>query len=294
MRECSITTIGFHRELIRAKGVVVATCLMVCFLLAVDASAGPIAYRIFNHPNGNQIQGTVDQDGYILRLDHNGQVNTFNGNHTSVFFQWDSDANPVEATITGLITHNESGSTSFYDTNDDVWQIDATFQKVALTDEAPGTPWYDPHAVNETYNDMFSDLLADANFPDRAVERSDNYSADVARIYWELFNFTLTPLSGSPAYQGPTIWDEFPNNGSKLFFIQYRWRLWGGAYSGDEFSVLGAAGWAEEADDVGTAGTQDFLFVVDTVPTPEPGSVAGMAAIGILGLLRLYRRRQRK
>jgi|GEM_PF-3093755 len=251
-----------------------------------SAEADPVTYQIFNHPDGSQIQHSTNSDGYILRLDidHKNQVNTFNANNTTgVYFSWDNDVNRNYATMHGFVTHNESGSTSGYDANDDVYRIEALFRFPQFTDVNGANPkWWGNNDGDDVYNDMIADLLADANNPQRSVERDKSSTSDVARIFWSRVDVELTLVTDNPGgqqYTGPTRWDEF---GPDMFF-QYDWRLWD-----DSFDAVAAAGWLEKAYDRGPKGVNDFLFIFGD-PVPEPASL-GLLALGSVMLIRRRRR----
>lgn len=235
--------------------------------LATTAQADPITYQIFNHPDGNEIDVDVDTDGYVLRLDVSG-VNTFNANApgTAVFFRWEPGTGM--ASIFGTVIHNESG---------EIWMIDAELSTVLLTDSDMVTPWYGSNDTDETYDDMFQDLLANMD----GSGSSEDFSTDEARIYFTNISLTLTTSLVSPTYMGPTSWVQFPNDPSdKRFFIQYNWR------TGE--SVLGGTGWlkVEGTNDDPPGCCQDFLFIVGTTPVPEPSAVfllgLGLAVLGVV------------
>jgi hypothetical protein len=257
-------------------------------LSSVSAIAGPI-YQVSNHPDGGEIDIGVDEDGYALRLDVGG-VNTFNANHSVLTFSWEPGLST--AVLSGLVTHNESGPTDGFDAGDDLWTVEALFQAVTLTDE-PAVPWFGVNPPELTYDDMLADLLADANFPDPGAERSIDFDSSVARIYFELIHLTLSTGVSDPVYDGPTVWDEFPNSPDKQFFIQYRWRLWEPQYSGSHFDLLSGNGWLEASPDSGTPSgcCQDFIFVLgDRSEVPEPGS----GAVLLLGIAAAFAARPRR
>jgi hypothetical protein len=244
------------------------------FLSVIRADATVVTYQVRNHPDGNAIIDNVDSSGYVLRLDWGGNQ-TFNANHTDLYFSWDTD-DLTTARMTGQVTHNQSGLGG----TGDLWNVDATFRNVTLTDGDPGT-WYGANPTNRTFDDMVDALLTDANFPDPGAERAIDTVPNVARIYFQLVDLTLSTAVVEPGFQGPTVWDEFPNEGSaKQFYLQYRWRLWDGKYA--EYDVVAGAGWLNEPNtNANPAGSQDFLFILREVPVPEPGSLS-LWAVGLL------------
>lgn len=263
--------------------------LGVGVLGATPAAAGIVTYQILNHPDGNAINVDVDTDGYVLRLDLDGTINTFNANTgPGVFFSFNTETNT--GSISGTLRHNESGSGQ-------LWQIDATFSGLHLGSDS-ASPWY---ADSSLYDDIVADLLNNADIPATSGEKSivtDLTAAD--RIYFEFVDVALTPLSPDPQdYTGPLVWDEHPDTGQmaddKFFYLQYRWRLWDSSYEDSAFDLVGAAGWLEPGageDRIGEniKGSQDFLFVFgDRVTTPEPGS----ALMLLLGGAALAVRRRR-
>jgi len=237
---------------------------------ATDAHA--ISYQVFNHPDGNAIPvgKTVDEGGYVLRLDLGNQLNTFNANHTQLTFNFDPGT--TTATITGLVTHNQSGEKyKRYDDFDDVYRIDATLSGVVLTERGSVAPWFGYNSDSQTYNDMVSDLLTDANNPRSAEEQSHAFSDNVARISFQWDSLTLAPVTINglgQTYTGPLSWTEKGDP----FLLQYRWRLWDDTYAGDQFDLLAAAGWLQA--DTGVRGTHDWLMVLGKKPTPPGGGGA--------------------
>ena len=291
------------RQPLKSLGWTALTGAVALILASSEASPAPISYRVFNHPDGNQIQHSPDEDGYILRLDlPNGNAdnlpNTFNANHTVVTFDWDDD-NPFEATLSGIVTHNESGTDDeIRDGADDSYFLSATFMTPLLTDETndPNLRWYGFEQDDEVYNDMFADLLDDANLPNLPIEEDDGFSADVARIYFELIDLVLTPLDVEDDPIAPLHWDEFPNDpDDKQFFIQYKYRLTGSEFMDEQFNTLAASGWLEPYENGGSsAGAQDLLFITGKRPRlPEP-SVVYLFGVGLAGLAWTVRRRDRR
>ncbi len=279
-------------------------------VFSIQSAEATITYRINNHPDGGQISGseTVDSGGYVLRLDiweqDNRQVNTFNANHTDLFFSFEPGG--TTATIHGSVTHNESGIMDSYEAGDDVWDIEirmdmtSTFDDVLLTDG--GTPWYGGNDDDKTFDDMIADLLANGEDGDNDSndETSSGFSEDVARIYFEMSGFSLSPQSLNPEYDGPRDWDEYPNPPArKPFFIQYGWRLDGGD------DRLGAAGWLEpfiepalplhHDQNNNRRCCQDFIFVFGErqfMPEPASGTLMLLAAVAMIGAIGRRRRRR--
>ncbi len=271
-------------------------------VFSIHSAEATITYRINNHKDGSEIDQDVDSDGYVVRLDIDGQVNTFNANHTDLFFSFEPGG--TTATIHGSVTHNESGDESFFEAGDDVWDIDvrmdmtSTFDDVLLTDG--GTPWYGGNDPNQTFDDMIAALLANGDDPDNNSddETSSGFSEEVARIYFEMSGFSLSPQSLNPDYDGPRDWDEYPNPPDrKPFFIQYGWRL----EDGDD--MLGAAGWLEpfieptltlhHDQNNNRRCCQDFLFVIGErqfMPEPASGTLVVLAVVAMIGAIGRRRR----
>ncbi len=283
------------RQSMRAGALLVAMFVVAAF--AADAHA--VSYQIFNHPDGNAIPGhkTVDQAGYVLRLDASGQTNTFNANHTTLTFNF--DPNTTSATITGQVTHNQSGTdTNEYDSKDDVYHLSGTLSGVLMTERGSSSLWYGSNDPAKTYDDMVGDLLDDANNPRSSEEQSHQFSDNVARIYFKWDFLQLTPDSGNlglgDAYTGPLTFTE----AGPPMFLQYRYRLWDDEFDGDAFDVIAGAGWLSSGGY--DRGSQDYLFVLGKTPLgdkppsgviPEPVT-ATLALMG-LGALGMNMRRRR-
>ena len=162
------------------------------------------------------------------------------------------------------MTHNESGDESFFEAGDDVWDIDVRMD------------------MTSTFDD----------------ETSSGFSEEVARIYFEMSGFSLSPQSLNPDYDGPRDWDEYPNPPDrKPFFIQYGWRL----EDGDD--MLGAAGWLEpfieptltlhHDQNNNRRCCQDFLFVIGErqfMPEPASGTLVVLAVVAMIGAIGRRRR----
>jgi hypothetical protein len=279
----------------RAGAILAAAIAVGAF--AADAHA--VSYQIFNHPDGSAIPShkTVDEAGYVLRLDHWFTTHTFNANHTTLTFNF--DPNTTSATITGTVTHNQSGTnTSAYDSKDDVYHLSGTLSGVLMTERGSVAPWYGSNSPTQTYDDMVGDLLADANNPRSSEEQSHQFSDNVARIYFQWDFLELTPDSNNlglgKEYTGPLTWTE---TGPPMF-LQYRYRLWDDEYAGDEFDLIAGAGWLTSGGY--DKGSQDYLFVLGKTPLgdkppsgviPEPVT-ATLALMG-LGALGMNMRRRR-
>jgi hypothetical protein len=144
------------------RALVVLFAFTTAAVFSIRSAKVTITYRINNHKDGSEIDQDVDSDGYVIRLDIDRQVNTFNANHTDLFFSFEPGG--TTATIHGSVTHNESGDESFFEMGDNVWDIDvrmdmtSTFDDVLLTDG--GTPWYGGNDPNQTFDDMITALLA--------------------------------------------------------------------------------------------------------------------------------------
>lgn len=278
-----------------------AFVLAAIVTLGIAGQAHAVTYQLLNHPDGAAITSgkTVDEDGYVLRLDKGSKVHTFNANHTELTISFNPGG--TTAAVSGLVTHNESGwKTNRYDSKDDVYEINGTLAGVLLTDSfgSAGNEWFGDNSHLKTYDDMFGDLLADANDPNRWEEYNKDFSYDTARIYFAWQDLSIEPvtLNGlGHTYNGPTSWTNF---GPPLY-IQYNWRLWD-----NDLDALAGAGWLTATGDSNTPGTQDWLFTLgsrlDDKPGGDPGdggvvpepATASLAMMG-LGALAMSLRRRR-
>ena len=255
--------------------------------LAITAPAfGAGTYQVNNHPDGGGISVDTDSDGYILRLNTGGVDNSFNANvaGTGVFLTINPGAAGTgTATLSGVVSHNESGTDSTQsDMDDDFYQIDATF----ATPLAGGDSiWYSQNA-DDVYSTILDDLLA------AAIDPGDNamFNPDNERLNFLLVDLSLTAISNplttamnTGAFGTDLVWDEFPNDQSKPLFIQYGYRNFENGLSG--------AGWLNiPGADTQTATPQDLLFVL--TPTVVPAPAALPAGIALLGMIAAKRRRK--
>lgn len=263
-----------RRSLARAVVCGIAATAVFVGVSTSEASAA-ISYQVYDHPDG-ALGGN-----YMMRLDH-WDTFTANAEGTAVYFTFDPLESDNSARIHGTVKHNQGGG--FY-------TLDATLRSVKLTDGGPGENWYGDNDRYEVYDDMMDDLLNNSNAESYNYE---NFTWDLDRIYFRFIDVGLTHLQGPDSFDGQELWDEYPNNHSKKFFIQKNHRT--------DDDVLAGAGWLEHAPDHGRYGTSDFLLTFDegrwTPPsgTPsvmEPASLALMS-VGLFGIGATYHRRFRK
>lgn len=252
-------------------------------LLAGSASAGNV-WKVVNHPDGSAINGNgVDAAGYVLRLDYDGKVNTFNANTTDdLLLIIDVDNN--RAVMTGTVTHNQSGDdATLADANDDVYSLEAVFKLPLLSGD-----WFGMNDDETLYDQLLDDLLANNETPS-----GSSYGTDKDRLNFYMTDLTIerisNPTNGDLEFTGPADWDEYPNaepGEGKPLFIQVGWR---------DFDGLSGAGWVEPAPDLGRVATDDFLFGLEKCrecETPEIPTPAALPA-GLLALGAIAARRRR-
>lgn len=242
--------------------------------ISTKEAAATISYQVYDHPDG-----ALGGD-YMMRLD-NWDTFTANADGTAVYFSFDPHESYNTARIHGTVQHNQGGG--FY-------SLDATLRSVKFTDGGWGDDWYGDNDRYEVYDDMVDDLLNNSNAESYNYE---NFTWGLDRIYFRFIDMNLTHLQGPDSFDGEELWDEYPNNHYKKFFIQKNHRT--------DDDVLAATGWLEHAPDQGRYGTSDFLLVFDehrwTPPsgTPsvmEPASLALMS-VGLFGIGATYHRRFR-
>ncbi len=276
-----------------------ATAIVAAFYMATAgmASASPVTWEVFNHPDGNfQTPGGE----YMMILSSQAcDKCTFGVTGGGVFMSYDVDTNTHLATMTGTVQHLATDGVA--ENNGGVYNISATFEMGNcspcntdnLTDGGAGGPWWGANVADGTsglYEDAFQDLLDNSNTPysGGGAAASANYSEDVDRIYFDFVDMSLTHDSGSNTYSGPTVWDEAPNGGPKQFFIQDGWRGADG---------LAAAGWLDapnQGDKTKFSGPSDFLFTLNPFSTPTGMPEPATTTLFALGLFAAGFSRRRK
>ncbi len=269
---------------------------------AADLHATPMVFEITNHPDGVTIGVNINVDGNVLRLKLNstafdGGDNGFNVNTAaaargltgSARFSFDPTSGDDPAALAAFAFDNEAGGDSNgFDGGDDFYKIVASLNAIDFTDPNTLSPWRNGHTKNVEYDKMIGDLLLDANNPNTGAENTESFTTDAARIYYKVSDVTLTAMYDTGEgfeYVGPIAWDEYPNDETKPFFIQFCWRL------GSDCSKLAGAGWLEPGPDRAEtrAAPEDLLYQYGR-RIPEPASLAifGLALAAVA-----YGRRRR-
>ncbi len=248
--------------------------------LEAPAASAAITYAVNDHPDGGlncRSAPVGSKECYMLRL-QNGD--TFSADAAGAGVQFSFSPGATSATISGTVQHYQGGG--FYD-------ISADLMAIVLTDGG-ATNWHAPNPSNLTYDDMISDLQDNS---DATASNDATFRNDLDRIYFEFVSLELQHAGGPNSYTGPLVWDEFPNDGSKLFFLQVNHRINTGA--------VAAAGWLEPSTTARRVTPSDFLFVLSDEPLPPPPppvnipepATGGLMLLGVGALaFAAYRRRR--
>ena len=211
-----------------------ATTFCLGLFFAPISEATPVTYKVNDHPDGGVAPTT-----YMLRL--NG-TDTFSADvtGTDLEFEFDPMSDTGQATLSGIIQHYSGNTKDSNGSPGGFYQIDATFKSVKFTDDTPANSaqrWWGTNDNDKLYDDSLADLFQNSN----AVTNNDpTFNVDLDRIYFLTVEMTLTHDTGTDSYSGKTSWDEYPNGGTKPFFIQKNHRM-----AGHGEDVLAAAGWLE-------------------------------------------------